>query len=68
MKSIIGVALLILNGVILSGIWSCFKEARYDAKNSKRKVLMTIVCFLADAWELFSLAFITLMFGLICLS
>ena len=69
MKRIFGVILLISNGLILSLIWSCFKEAIHDAKesNHKHKILITIICFLGDAWDLFALDFLTLMFGLICL-
>lgn len=69
MKHIIGVVLLILNGLILSLILSCFKEAIGEAKKTKHKhkVLITVVCFLGDAWELIAIAFLTLMFGLICL-
>ena len=67
MKHMVGVILLILNGLVLSGIWSCFKEAIHEAKNSRHKVFITIICFLADSWELITLAFLTLMFGLICI-
>ena len=69
MKHIIGVVLLILTGMILTLIWSCLKEAIFDGKTSsnKHKLLLTIICFLGDAWDLIVLAFLSLMFGLICL-
>lgn len=69
MKQICGVILLILNGIILSLICSCLKEAISDSKKSKckHKILVTFICFLGDAWELIALAFLTLAFGLICL-
>ena len=67
MKQILGVILLIANGMILSIILSCFKDALRDAKKTKHKIFWTIVGFGADAWEFCTLAFLTLMFGLICI-
>ena len=40
MKRIFGVILLISNGLILSLIWSCFKEAIHDAKESNNRVII----------------------------
>ena len=69
MKHILGVVLLISNGLVLSLMVACFKDAIGDAKKAKHKnkALITICCFLGDAWDLFAIVFLTLMFGLICL-
>lgn len=69
MNHIIGVILLIFNGLFLCLTIRSFKEALNDAKksNCKNKLFITIICFLGDAWEIIALDFLTLMLGLICL-